>query len=70
MSLIIDPNFCPQNHRCPLIPMCPVNAISQDAFGLPVIDEEKCIQCGKCTKSCGMHAVGTSFNVVNSYGRK
>ncbi len=48
---------CPQNHRCPLLQVCPVNAISQQGYGLPVIDEEKCIECGKCIRFCPMSAV-------------
>ncbi len=35
---------------------CPVNAISmkenEERFLFPVIDEEKCIHCGKCANSC------------------
>ena len=57
MPLAVDNNRCPQNHRCPLVAMCPVGAISQDGFGLPQIDSEKCIKCGKCVKSCPMKAV-------------
>lgn len=57
MSLTIDKSRCPQNHRCPMIKVCPVGAITQDGFGLPVIDAEKCIECGKCTKFCPKHAV-------------
>lgn len=57
MALKVNPHLCPQNHRCPMIPFCPVGAISQDGFGLPVIDDEKCIECGKCARICGMGAV-------------
>jgi len=57
MALTIDKNRCPQNHRCPLLRVCPVGAITQEGHGLPVINEEKCIECGKCTKYCGMKAV-------------
>lgn len=58
MALIISPIACPQNHRCPLIQFCPVQAISQDGYSLPVIDEAKCIECEKCTKLCPMRAIG------------
>lgn len=57
MSLTITPSKCPQNHRCPLLRICPVDAISQDGNGLPIIDNEKCIECGECIKNCGMRAV-------------
>lgn len=57
MALTIDAARCPQNHRCPLLTVCPVEAITQQGYGLPVIDAEKCVECGKCVKSCGMGAV-------------
>lgn len=57
MTLLIDAVRCPQNHRCPLPNVCPVEAVSQQGYGLPVIDAEKCIECGKCVKFCGMGAV-------------
>ncbi len=49
---------CPQNHRCPLIRMCPKGAISQDGFGIPQIDADECIGCMACVRSCPMGAVG------------
>lgn len=57
MALTISSLACPQNHRCPLLHICPVGAISQNGFGLPVIDEEKCIECGQCAMLCPTHAV-------------
>jgi ferredoxin len=57
MALTISPLACPQNHRCPIITICPVGAISQNGIGLPVIDETKCTECMKCTKFCPMRAV-------------
>ncbi len=57
MKLIVNKNKCPQNHQCPAITVCPTNAITQkDAFSLPVIDENKCIVCGKCIRFCPMGA--------------
>ncbi len=50
-------NRCPQNHPCPLVRACPTGAISQEGFAAPVIDEEKCIECGLCAVSCGYRAV-------------
>lgn len=58
MSLYIDENLCPQNHRCPMMPACPVEAISQLTINsLPIIDTEKCIECGHCSEICGKMAV-------------
>lgn len=57
MALTIDAARCPQNHRCPLLTVCPVQAITQQGHGLPVIDAQKCIECGKCMKFCGMGAI-------------
>lgn len=58
--LVVNPHACPQNHRCPLISVCPVGAISQDGYKLPVIDNDLCIQCGNCSSSCPMGAVEES----------
>jgi ferredoxin len=57
MALTISPLACPQNHRCPIIRVCPVGAITQDGYGLPVIDDATCIECGKCKNYCPMQAV-------------
>jgi Fe-S-cluster-containing hydrogenase component 2 len=57
MALTINSDTCPQNHSCPMLRVCPVGAISQDGYGLPIIDEEKCLECGKCTRYCPMGAV-------------
>ena len=57
MALTINPLKCPQNHRCPMLRVCPVDAITQDGNGLPVIDEEKCIECGTCISYCPKGAV-------------
>lgn len=57
MKIVIDRDRCPQNHRCPLVDKCPVGAISQEGFLLPIIDEDSCIHCEKCVISCGMKAV-------------
>ena len=57
MALTVDALLCPQHHRCPLIPICPAGAITQEGNALPLIDPGKCIECGKCVKHCGMQAV-------------
>ncbi len=48
----VDKNLCPHNHVCPLIRICPVGAISQDAEGYPVVDHELCIECEECVRTC------------------
>jgi len=57
MALAIDPQKCPANHRCPIVNVCPMEAISQEGKGLPVIDESKCAECMDCVDSCPTHAV-------------
>lgn len=57
MSYYISNKICPQSHRCPLIAKCPVNAISQNGFDVPIIDEEQCIGCGACQQVCPLGAV-------------
>lgn len=57
MALTIDKNLCPQNHKCPMLVICPVQAITQQGNALPVIDVQLCVECGKCIKVCGRNAV-------------
>lgn len=57
MAINIIANRCPQNHRCPLLRVCPADAISQNGVGLPLIDESKCTDCGKCVRYCAMGAM-------------
>lgn len=58
--ITIDKNRCPQNHRCPSINVCPVGAISQNGFELPIINQELCVECGKCIKFCPRKAIQKS----------
>jgi Fe-S-cluster-containing hydrogenase component 2 len=57
MAIKVIKNRCPQNHPCPAINVCPVNALKQNGFEAPAIDESKCIDCGKCTRYCPMGAL-------------
>ena len=54
---VISEKVCPQDHACPLVKHCPVGAIHQDGFSLPVVDQKLCIRCGKCYASCLKKAV-------------
>jgi ferredoxin len=53
----VDKNKCPQNHKCPAIKVCKVQAISQNGYSLPVIDESVCVDCGECIEFCPMGAI-------------
>ena len=57
---------CPQNHRCPMLNLCPVEAIIQEGFDAPVILKEKCIECGICTDSCPYQALMSKTDDVSS----
>ncbi len=57
MVLQVSKSRCPQNHRCPAIRVCPVEAITQKGYAAPVVDMDKCIKCGKCVKFCPMRAL-------------
>jgi len=34
------------------VPVCPFGAIRMGENGLPIIDEERCVACGKCVEAC------------------
>lgn len=56
----IDTDLCKRDHRCLPEMHCPSAAISKnpDFEGLRMlIDEEKCIGCGKCVKVCKNNAI-------------
>lgn len=53
----VDKEICPHNHVCPLMKLCPVDAITQDAEGYPVIDYDLCIECGTCVENCPKQAM-------------
>lgn len=57
MELKVIKSRCPQNHKCPALRVCPVNAISQEGYMAPAVDQESCIKCGKCSKFCPMGAL-------------
>lgn len=49
----VNEDYCPQDHVCPVIRRCPVGAITQKYFqAAPSVDQEKCTDCGICTKIC------------------
>ncbi len=48
----VNTSRCPQNHRCPSLRVCPTGALQQEGFNAPFIDQELCIDCGRCTYAC------------------
>lgn len=54
--VVIDEN-CPQNHKCPSVKICPVNALVQEGLNAPTVNYEKCIKCGKCVSFCPKKAL-------------
>ncbi len=53
--------------------VCPTDAIifteSGDGFPVPAIDENKCINCGICTKHCHLQCVDVSEKLLNVSGQ-
>jgi formate hydrogenlyase subunit 6/NADH:ubiquinone oxidoreductase subunit I len=50
--LNINIHRCPQNHYCPAVKVCPVDALSQDGYKAPTVDVAECIKCGQCVETC------------------
>lgn len=53
----INRNRCPENHPCPSVRVCPVDALTQIRYSAPAADMGKCIKCGKCVRYCPMGAI-------------
>jgi len=56
-TLVVKKERCPQNHPCPSVRVCPVDALTQKGHNAPEVDMDKCIKCGKCVKFCPMKAL-------------
>lgn len=56
-TLVVIKENCPQNHPCPSVPICPVNALNQTGVDAPTVDLDACIRCGKCTNFCPRQAL-------------
>ena len=57
LNIVIRENICPQNHPCPSVRVCPVGAITQRGYDVPVVDMDACIKCGKCIRFCPLGAI-------------
>lgn len=51
-NLFVIKERCPQNHQCPSVAVCPVNALTQSGFDAPQVDADACVKCGKCVGFC------------------
>lgn len=51
---------CPQDHPCPCVRICPVEAVNQNGHNAPEIDRDKCIGCGACAEFCPYQAITES----------
>ncbi|WP_083221917.1 4Fe-4S binding protein [Dehalobacter sp. TeCB1] len=57
MAITINSNRCPENHPCPSVRVCPVNALSQKGYKAPTVNAETCLECDKCVNYCPMGAL-------------
>ena len=58
MKIIIKEELCPKNHSCPVISVCPEEAIIQNnPFSAPIIESENCADCGLCANYCAYGAI-------------
>ncbi|QGZ99249.1 MULTISPECIES: 4Fe-4S binding protein [Dehalobacter] len=64
MAIVIDKNRCPENHPCPSVKVCPVNALIQQRYKAPKVDAESCIECNKCVNYCPMGAIKNLAKVL------
>jgi ferredoxin len=56
MPVVVEER-CPQDHTCPCVALCPVNALNQNRFEAPTIDKNKCIDCRVCEDYCPYQAL-------------
>ena len=60
---IDHPNICCQCDPAPCEDACPVDAFDlNEALGIKIVDQEKCIGCGQCVEEC-------PFNMMFLYTR-
>jgi len=63
MSILINFKICDNAQECNGIAVCPTGALSWDKDKKSIkIDNEKCISCGKCEKSCMVNAIYVAKN--------
>lgn len=52
MPIKVIKEKCPQDHACPAMNVCPVQALSQEGLSAPSVDADVCIECGICAGYC------------------
>ena len=60
--------ICMQCENPPCVPTCPVKATWRNDLGIIVVDQEKCIGCGRCVEACPYQA--RRINPKNGYFKK
>ncbi len=65
---VIIADTCHQcKHPVPCASACPMSAIyAQEKTGTRVVDEDKCIGCGACTKACPFRMIAVDTEVMKS----
>ena len=59
MPVIINHKICDQASACGGISVCPVGAFTYNKAKKRIeVDNEKCISCGACEKTCPIGAIG------------
>lgn len=63
MAVLINFKICDNAKECGGIAVCPTGALSFDEKkGTIVIDNDKCISCGKCERECPIGAISVAKN--------
>jgi Fe-S-cluster-containing hydrogenase component 2 len=57
MGIKVVHRRCPANHPCPSVMVCPVGALTQKGYDAPLVDNDKCVDCGRCINFCPMGAL-------------
>lgn len=54
---VVIKHKCPQDHPCPCVRICPVDAVSQEGYAAPEINKDNCVECGACVNFCPYRAI-------------
>ncbi len=63
MAVLVNFKICDNAKECGGVAVCPTGALSFDEEkGTIVIDNDKCISCGKCERECPIGAISVAKN--------